>query len=181
MLKKRYANASTNKDILSSDFKYIEENSKEYNGYISLLKINTVSKRCMVPRDNREDDCVLDNGYVWLQFYLFDKNYAINSIYNDKLEIVEWYFDIINSVSIENNIPFIEDMYLDVVVTNRGEVIVLDEDELQDALDNKIITLEQFNLALKTGKFLTDKYSNKHEVDKLLEFTNSYLQSLLKN
>ena len=53
--------------------------------------------------------------------------------------------------------------------------------ELQDALDNKIITLEQFNLALKTGKFLTDKYSNKHEVDKLLEFTNSYLQSLLKN
>ena len=68
MLKKRYANASTNKDILSSDFKYIEENSKEYNGYISLLKINTVSKRCMVPRDNREDDCVLDNGYVSVSY-----------------------------------------------------------------------------------------------------------------
>lgn len=181
MLKKRYANALTNKDILSKEFKYIEKNTEEYNGYISLLKINTVSKKCTVPRDGREDDCILDNGYMWLQFYPFNKSYAINSIYNDKQEIVEWYFDIINSVSIENNIPFIEDLYLDVVITNRGEIIVLDEDELQEALDNKEITLEQFNLALKTGKFLTDKYSNKNEVEKLLKFTNLYLQNLLKN
>lgn len=180
MLKKRFANASSNKDITSREFKYVLRKDKNFNGYISLLKINSVSKICTVPRDGREDDCILDNGYVWLQFYPLDRNYAINAIYDNNLKIVEWYFDIINGTSIENDIPFIEDLYLDVVVTNRFEVIVLDEDELEEAFDIKKITKEQFNMAVKTGKYLIDKYSNKEEVEKLLKFTDSYLKELTK-
>ena len=54
-----------------------------------------------------------------------------------KNEIIEWYFDVINKSGLENNIPYIEDLYLDIVITYLGEIFVLDEDELHQAFVNK--------------------------------------------
>lgn len=46
-------------------------------------------------------------------------------MYDEKNEIVEWYFDIARKIGKENGIPYEEDLYLDVVVTPTGEIILL--------------------------------------------------------
>lgn len=181
MLKKHFSDGSRSSKILKSDFKYVYDEIEDFKGYITLLKIKEVSKVGYVPRENREDDCIVNKGYTWLSIYPIDKNYAITAMFNDKDEIVEWYFDITNGAGIENDIPFIEDLYLDVVVTYLNEIIVLDKDELEQAYNEKDITKEQFELALRVGEEIVKKYSDKLNIKKLHEFTIKCLNSVKKN
>lgn len=177
-MKKRFSNGYGNKNILDKEFwyKYIEE--ENFKGYISYLKLKEVEKEWYVPRDGREPDCIQAKDYIWLSIYPMKKNYGITAMLNDKSEIVEWYFDITNSTGIEENVPYIEDLYLDVVITNQNEIIILDEDELEEAYSNNDITKEQYILALNQKEELVKKYSNKSEILKLREFTIDCLNIL---
>lgn len=52
----------------------------------------------------------------------------------------------------EQGVPWFDDLYLDVVVLRNGEVFLLDEDELDDALTRGDITREDYQLAISTAK-----------------------------
>ena len=71
-----------------------------------------------------------------------------------------------------------DDMYLDVVVTDTGEIILLDEDELKEALDRMQITKAEFENAYKEAYQLMDTLQNKKQ--KLQEFTDKYLRIMLE-
>ena len=73
----------------------------------------------------------------------------------------------------------LEDLYLDVVITNLGEIIVLDEDELEQALEENYITKEQYDMAIKVGKNIIQKYSDKEQIKKLYDFTIKCLNKLV--
>jgi uncharacterized protein len=45
--------------------------------------------------------------------------------------------------------PFMDDLFLDIIVLPTGEIIEKDKDELEDALENQLITQEQYELANK--------------------------------
>lgn len=170
-MKKRFSNATGNKNILEKEFRYKYFKDKDFEGYISFLRLVKVEKNWYVPRDNRESDCIQAKDYIWLSIYPIGKNYGITAMLNDKKEIVEWYFDITNSTGIENDIPYIEDLYLDIVITNKDELIILDEDELEEAYENNTITKEQYEIVIKQKEELIQKYSNKSEIVKLHDFT----------
>lgn len=179
-MKKRYSNAHGNKNILEKDFKYMYAEEKDFKGYISFLKLNKIEQDWYVPREGRDPDCIQAKNYVWLSIYPMDKNYGITAMFDDKEQIVEWYFDVTNSVGIENNVPFIEDLYLDVVITNKGEIIILDEDELEEAYKNNDISKEQYILAINQKDEIVNKYNDKDEIRNLYEFTISCL-NIIKN
>ena len=69
-------------------------------------------------------------------------------------------------------------MYLDVLVTDIGEIILLDEDELKDAFDKKQITKEEFESAYKDADGLIDRLQNKKQ--ELQNFTDKYLNIMLE-
>jgi predicted RNA-binding protein associated with RNAse of E/G family len=70
------------------------------------------------------------------------------AIYDDKKRIVEWYFDITRKNSIdENNNPYCDDLYLDVALMPDGHIVILDEDELQEAYNNEKITKNEYEMA----------------------------------
>lgn len=121
--------------------------------------------------------CIQDTRYKWLEFYDYTSKVRLTAIYDEKNQIVEWYFDIAKEIGKENGIPFEDDMYLDVVLTPKGDTILLDEDELKDALDTKYITKEEYENAYLTAKELMQKIEGK--VDKIKEFTDKYLQIML--
>lgn len=170
-LKKRFANSSRNGNILNSKYVNLRVDDTDFNGNISLLKIEEVKKPWIVNDFNR-DDKILDLGYYWLEIYKDNANFAITSIYNENEEIVEWYFDIAREVGEENGIPYEDDFFLDVVLKNDGKVLLLDEDDLQDVYVSKKITKEEYDMAylvanriykeapkkLKSLKSFTDKY-----------------------
>ena len=54
--------------------------------------------------------------------------------------MVEVYCDMTKGAGIEENVPYIEDLYLDIVFTDEMEEYDLDEDELEEALNTNKIT-----------------------------------------
>jgi len=180
-VKKHFSDSRRSNYIIDSNFNYIYEEFEDFKGYISLTRINEVEKALYVPRENRKDDCILDKNYVWLALYPTenDKNYTITAMFDNKLNIIEWYIDIVNSVGVEDNVPCMEDLYLDIVITNLGEIIVLDRDELEEAYNKKNITKEQYELAINEGNRIVEKYSDKDEIKRLYEFTKKCLNKVI--
>ena len=76
---------------------------------------------------------------------------------NEKNDILVWYIDMIAKQGTDaDGIPYFDDLYLDLVVYPNGEIKTDDMDELEEALRQKDITQEQFDLALHTAAALRD-------------------------
>ena len=121
---------------------------------------------------------VLDDGYKWLELYPEDnKNIAVSVCLSDKDEILEWYFDIAKDTKLtEKGIPYIDDLYLDVIMSKDGKIKMVDEDELQEALDTNDITKEDYNLAYTVANSLIKQIDG--NLDKVIENTYKYLKMI---
>jgi predicted RNA-binding protein associated with RNAse of E/G family len=83
-------------------------------------------------------------------FYL-DKGYKISKIYDSKDQIVYWYCDIIQAKKDpEKNTIIIEDLLIDVILYEDGNIHIMDLNELSDALDQNLITQAETTYALRT-------------------------------
>lgn len=182
-MKKRLAKPINHKSIKEYNYKMQEIKEDDFEGYVSLIDIQKVKDEWYVSRYSGKQECILANGFKWVLFYPKENtgNYTINAFYNQNNEIVEWYFDVIKTSGIENNIPYIMDMYLDLVISLDGEVHILDEDELEDALKTNDITKEDFDMAYKVLNELLEKYNNGKNVENLKNMSDKYLKEMLKN
>ena len=68
-------------------------------------------------------------------------------MFNAEGEIVQWYIDICHENGIENDVPWMDDLFLDVIVLPNGKVILKDIDELETALFVGVIDKTLYNLA----------------------------------
>lgn len=87
-------------------------------------------------------------------FYL-DKGYKVSKVYNKQNQIVYWYCDIIQAkIDTEKNTVIIEDLLIDLILYEDGGVRIVDLNELADALEQKLITQDEANYALRTANSL---------------------------
>ena len=127
---------------------------EQFSGYIGLIDILEVSEK-QIWKFNGEDIVVCDNGIKWLSILPKDDYYCITAMMNDEWEILLWYIDMIAEQGIDpDGVPYFNDLYLDLVVYPDGTVMVDDMDELEEALDRKDISQEQFDLAITTSEKL---------------------------
>ena len=174
-LKKRFVTNPNDMEIVKEgNLKIKTFNNSEFKGDIALIKFNKMYKPYMVENINL---CMAYNDYKWLEFYDYNKKYRLTAMYNEKNEIVQWYFDIAKKIGKEKGIPYEDDLYLDVVVTSTGEIILLDEDELKEAFDRMEITTLEYENAYKEAEKLIDMLKGKK--DELQEFTNKYLKIMI--
>jgi len=110
---------------------------------------------------------LIDNDYYIVEVIPKNEFYAMRVYFNEKKERLAYYFDISkgNGVDEESKIPYYDDLYIDVTMDNNN-IKVLDEDELQFALETKNITKEEYNLANK----IKDKLLNEIRTN-----TNKYI------
>ena len=95
-------------------------------------------------------------------------------MFNNNKEIVQWYFDITKQHGVDNRgIPFFDDLYLDVIVLPSSEILLLDEDELKEALDKKEIIKDDYELAYREARILM--YGIALNVKDLSKFSYQYL------
>lgn len=92
-----------------------------------------------------------------LNFYDYNSKIKLTAIYDENSQIVEWYFDIARKIGKENDVPYEDDLYLDVVVTPTGEIILLDEDELQGAYNRLEVNKEEYDMAYNEANQLMKK------------------------
>ena len=170
-MKRKYLDGSNWAWLAECSYKWMYVDG-EWKGYASLVKMGSV-KRKLKAHYNPEV-CLCDDGYKGIIFLPDNETWCVTAIYNRHNEIVEWYFDMTKENGVdERNIPYFEDLYLDVIVAPDFSVHLIDEDELQEALDEGAITKEEYDLAYRTYEKLVE------EVIRDEEFLNVFLPRYL--
>ena len=144
MLKRKYGDRADWKRVEKRKYAQAYHNTKEFNGFITLLNTIKVTEPLITQYEDKEI-CIVDNGYMWLQQFPFEKNHSVTTMFDADGNLVQWYIDICLENGVENGVPWVDDLYLDVVVLPSGEIIQLDEDELEDALKTGIISKSLYN------------------------------------
>lgn len=140
-----------------------------FKGYIGLIEIEEVSEK-QIWKFNGEDIVVCDKGLKWLSILPQNDYYCITAMMNEKNDILLWYIDMIAAQGTDvDGIPYIDDLYLDLVVYPDGTIVVDDMDELEDALAKNDITHEQFELAIRTSNQLREGLLS--NIDTFIDFT----------
>ncbi len=121
--------------------------------FISIKKILELDS----PFFTSSNICLINKNYYIVEIVPLYENYCIRIFLNDKKEIILYYFDITLSNGFDNlnNSLYYDDLYLD-VVKQSDNITILDEDELDDALENKFINKEEYELAINKKNELID-------------------------
>lgn len=162
-MKRRFANA------VEGDYFQEKIENVDFKGYVSYIKIKNV-KEPLIVNNGKNKICIKDENYEWFEVYPDNGKYAITIIFDNNDNLIEWYFDISKNIGLENGIPYEDDLYLDMIITPIGEKIIIDENELLEALKNGDITQEDVDSAYQTLDYLENKYVN--NLDELVKFTN---------
>ena len=152
-MKRRYANK------VKGEYSQKRIDEEFFKGYVAFVKIKDVQNPLVV-NDGTKDVCIKDNDYKWIEVYPDNEHYAVTIMFDNNDNLIQWYFDIAKEIGIENNIPYEDDLYVDIVITPNGRKEILDEEELMDALNNNEITQKDVELVYETVKLIEDKFVN---------------------
>lgn len=146
---------------------------EELDAYVTLKEIKEVTEPYSM-YINGELVKKIDNNYTLLEYTPLNENYNVRVHIDDKLNILEYYFDITDGNAIEDGIPYYDDLYLDVVfyqeyATKSSTYINLeDRNDLSDALKKGEINQEKYDFAftiadkvMKELKSKTNKFVNR--------------------
>lgn len=146
VLKRKYGNRSDWKRILERRYaqKYLE--SCDFTGYVTLLHTLKVTQP-LFDSYGEKKLCIVDEGYMWLQQFPLKEKHSVTTMYDKCGNVVQWYIDICLENGMEDGIPYMDDLYLDIVVLPSGEVIEKDADELERAFLTGVIDKTLYDMA----------------------------------
>ncbi|MBP3463566.1 MAG: GNAT family N-acetyltransferase [Clostridia bacterium] len=170
-LKKQSAHLNL-KSLGNVEEKTIRVDEDDFKGYIHLNNFIKMNEKFLLPKGL----CIRDTGYKWLEVYGENSNFKLTAIYDNLGRIVEWYFDLVRDIGRENGFPYDEDWYLDVVVTPDGDILLLDEDEYEEAYQRYEMTESEYKLGKDLVYDLMKRLEN--NVENLNNFTNKYLEKI---
>ena len=143
------------KDMRRSDWRrilrreYVSRDCRMYGirGKESLLVIREITSPLIV-HDAGEDALIVEKDYAWVQIALEGLPFWLTAMYDDRGRLLQIYFDITSGNRFDDpENPWFADMYLDIVVNSRGELYILDRDELDAALAEGEITKAEWDKA----------------------------------
>ena len=154
------------------------------NCYFTVKEINEIDKNNEIlikyPKCRK-----LNENFKVLEYTPIDKDYNVRVSVNDKDEIFEYYLDVTDGMELREGIPYYNDLYLDIIYYNQNKkminykmedidknLVMLDESELKDALNEKIITKEQYEKAYKVANNL---------INEIQDGTNIFINRGLKD
>ncbi|WP_226682963.1 DUF402 domain-containing protein [Sutcliffiella horikoshii] len=178
MLKRRHGDRSEWKRVLKRQYtqKFIDTNC--FKGYVTLLHIHKVTDPLFVNYEEK-NVCIVDDGYMWLQHFPSNEHYSLTTMFDANGVVVQWYIDITHENGVENDLPYTDDLFLDIIVLSTGEVIQKDADELDEALNKGTINKSQYELAWAEADKINQQIENNDF--QLLELAKTHLDILLKD
>ncbi|WP_096187685.1 DUF402 domain-containing protein [Evansella halocellulosilytica] len=177
-LKRKYGDRSGWKRVVRKQYaqRYVE--SKEYKGDITLLKIEEIKEPLSVKYDEQQEICIANKGYMWLQHFPENERHSVTTMFNDHSEIVQWYIGICYEVGNEKHVPWMDDLFLDIVVLPSGDVMLLDEEELEQALITGTIDNQLYDIAQKEAEKIMHLIRNSQFT--ILELAKTHKEILTK-
>lgn len=131
------------------------------NAYISAKHVKDIDKP-YIETHSGKNICLLNNGYYILEYLPINGNYVVRVFLNEKKETQQYYIDITKENGYENNTPYYLDLYLDITIDihNDNKVMIWDENELEEAVNTKDITREDYDMAYSVLKDLLNQINN---------------------
>nr|WP_306813039.1 DUF402 domain-containing protein [Paenibacillus soyae] len=146
-MKRKFGNRADWKRVLNREYAQAFVESSNFTGYITLLKIHKVENPLYVEYHG-EKICIADDGYQWLQQFPYNCNHSVTTMFDSQGRIIQWYIDISAQNGVDDNqIPWMDDLYLDLIVLPTGELVEKDSGELEDAFRSGVINKELFDMA----------------------------------
>jgi len=151
---------------------------KEGNVFITIKKYKKMNGTFSLKDENDIQIDYINDGYFVVEITPLEENYNIRYYYDKDKNFIDYYIDITLFNGVENKMPYYIDLYLDIIHFPKNDVVrYVDEDELKEALDKKIISKKDYALAYRVGDKLIEEIknnSNKYmEIDGL-EYINRY-------
>lgn len=177
-MKRKWANRVDWKRIRKSRYESIYLSNREFEGYVTCFIIEEIREPLCV-KVNNNWVCVADAGYCWLQHFPEGSHYSMTTMFDSQGQVVQWYIDICKQLGVGDEVggegvPWLDDLYLDIVIGPTGVVELIDEDELEEALLQGEITQEEYKLAwrearrllelITEGRFPLPEWSRKHRL-----------------
>lgn len=159
-MKRKYGNRPNWSRVLEKEYAQTYLDTEHFKGYITLIKFIKVKEPLWV-NYNDHKICIVNDGYLWLQQFPCNKHHAVTTMFDQKGEIIQWYIDVCykNGVGIDQ-IPWMDDLYLDVIVLTNGEIISKDLNELDEAFHHGEIEKSLYSLAKQEAKQLISQIEN---------------------
>lgn len=178
MIKIKTINRENWRRILEKESFFKNIKTANFEGEIGLLHFLKVTAPLIKKYKNKHYTLVA-NGYYWLQIAPINKNYWITAMFNEKKEFVQFYIDITKQNIIKNNgKSYFYDFFLDVVTLPNRESYLLDEDELQEALEAGEITQAEYERSYEVARSVLNYVDN--NFDELINFSY-YCFDILEN
>lgn len=122
--------------------------------------------------------CIAADGYKWLQQFPELANYAVTSMYDERDKLVQSVVTVCKSQGVTSgNIPWYDDLYLNVVILPSGQLYVTGEDRLDEAVRRGELGEADKRLAWETANLVVNEHRS-GSFDMLL-MSDKHLQELL--
>lgn len=116
----------------------------------------------------------IDEGYYLVEVTPLKEHYNIRYYFDREKNYIDCYIDITYENGVDHMIPYYADLYLDILHnTKTDKYMFTDENELEDAFKNKLISKKDYEMAYRVGNKIlknASKYVNKWDVKKILEW-----------
>jgi uncharacterized protein len=156
-MKRKIASHDGWQRIFESRFNMTQLETPAFAGVVTRFDMIKVREPLFV-NYNTERLCIADTGFTWLQHFPRNANYVVSSIFDANGNLVQHYIDVILEQGLdERRIPWYLDLYLDVIVTCSGQVMLKDVHELENAFETREITKAQFDFAHVTASSLISR------------------------
>lgn len=108
---------------------------------------------------------IANTNYKWLQLALEKQNFWLTAMYDDNDNLIQIYFDITDNNYFDDiTNPYCYDLFTDIVFT-KDNVYIVDEDELDMAYSENVVTDKQYKKVKDVTKKLYDYIVlNKEEI-----------------
>ena len=153
-LKRKYGDRNGWSRLLKKEFRQMKIQDGSFTGDVTLLTMNKVSAPAIFDYSNRKV-CVVDDGYSWLQHFPQNERFSLTTVFDEAGNIVQWYIDICLANGNENGRPWMDDLYLDIILLPNGDIIRKDAEELEAALLEGVITEELYRVAWEEANRIT--------------------------
>ncbi|KUH32182.1 hypothetical protein APY94_10745 [Thermococcus celericrescens] len=134
-------------DEVVADFGNVVVAKSRFSGMLAPLRVNGVE--------------VIKNGYRMLYFAFVGENYDILKVYDENGGFKGLYIDVLAYTRRDGNTLEMLDLFLDIFVFPSGEAFLLDEDELEMALNYGVIDRETFDFAYRVAREILEKIKRK--------------------
>lgn len=147
MLKRKYGSRYDWKRIKKRAYAEVFIETDTFKGYVSLLHMKEVREPLYMRYEGRTF-CIANHGYYWMQHFPEGQQYSITTVLDSSGGILQWYIDICKEIGYcTKNGPWMDDLYLDLIVLTTGKVVEKDIDELEVAFKNNVISTSDYESA----------------------------------